>query len=310
VIYYVLCVEISKEKSTIPVAELASFCKTKKVYRDVVICEGEALKLKRLAYSKSVNDLLFTCAFDELEEKMNGMHYNDFCIRVFNAGKEKESIERAIGAVMDGRVDLKNAQNEIRIFLEGDEALVCRNLFTIKERFDERRATKRPFFSPTSLHPRLARAMINLSGAEKEILDPFCGTGGILIEGSLMGLKVYGSDIQQKMVEGCEENLRFFEAKNYNLKRSDIGDLNMERVEAIVTDMPYGKSSYTAKESLRSLYERSFEKFNATLRPGGRAVVCTNRLDYLLSNAMKLNSLHKLYVNKGMRRWIGVFTQI
>jgi len=306
----VLCVEISKEKSTIPVAEIASFCKIKKVYRDAVICEGEALKLKRLAHSKSVNDLLFTCSFEELEEKMHGVHYDDFCVRVFNAGKEKEGLERAIGAVMDGGVNLRNAKNEIRIFLEGNEALVCRNLFIIKERFDERRATKRPFFSPTSLHPRLARAMINLSGAEKEILDPFCGTGGILIEGSLMGLKVYGSDIQEKMIKGCEENLRFFEAKDYNLRRSDIGDLNMERVEAIVTDMPYGKSSYTAKESLRSLYERSFEKFNELLKPEGKAVVCTNNQLLLCAEQFKLHSLHKVYVNKSMRRYIGVFIRI
>jgi tRNA (guanine10-N2)-dimethyltransferase len=84
----------------------------------------------------------------------------------------------------------------------------------------------------------------------------------------------------------------------------------MGRIDAIVTDMPYGKSSYTAKEPLRSLYERSFEKFNELLKPEGRAVVCTNRLDYLLSSAMKLDSLHKLYVNKSMSRWIGVFTLI
>lgn len=313
-----LCVEISKEKSTIPVAEIASFCKIKKVYRDVVICEGETPKLKRLAYSRSVNDLLFTCSPDELQEKTYGMHYDDFCVRVFNAGKEKESMERAIGAVIDGRVNLKSARNEIRIFLEGNEALVCRNIFIIKERFDERRATKRPFFSPTSLHPRLARAMINLSGAKKEILDPFCGTGGILIEGALMGLKVYGSDIQERMIEGCKENLRFFGfgAKdndcNHALSCSDIGESGFKNVEAIVTDMPYGRSSYTAKEQLCSLYQRSFEKFHAILRPGGKAVVCTNNQSFLMLYAehFKLHSLHKVYVNRSMCRYIGVFIRI
>jgi len=49
--------------------------------------------------------------------------------------------------------------------------------------------------------------MVNLSGARREVLDPFCGTGGVLIEAGLIGLEVYGFDIQQSMVEGCKEIL-------------------------------------------------------------------------------------------------------
>jgi len=307
----VLCVEISKERNTIPVAEIASFCRIRGVYDDVVLCEGSAEVLRRLAYSKRVDELLFTCRIDELFEAMPEMEYDDFSVRVFNAGADKGGMERSIGSMIRGSVRLEDPRNELRVFIEGEEVLFCRSLFTIRERFDDRRATKRPFFSPTSLHPRLARAMINLSGAEREVFDPFCGTGGILIEGALMGLGVHGSDIQQRMIDGCRENMGFFGLEGYSLERSDVCDLDAEGLEAIVSDMPYGKSSYTGREPLEQLYSRSFAKFYEMLKPGGRAVICTNNPGLLMQpdTGLSLISLHSLYVNKSMRRWIGVFTK-
>ncbi|GAH56289.1 unnamed protein product, partial [marine sediment metagenome] len=60
--------------------------------------------------------------------------------------------------------------------------------------------------------PKIARALVNLSGVkEKELfLDPFCGTGGILIEAGEIGARVIGIDVQGKMVRGAEENLGFY----------------------------------------------------------------------------------------------------
>ena len=39
------------------------------------------------------------------------------------------------------------------------------------------------------------------------IVDPFCGTGGIAIEASLLGLEVLASDLDSRMVEGTKSNL-------------------------------------------------------------------------------------------------------
>ena len=52
----------------------------------------------------------------------------------------------------------------------------------------------RPEFYPISLNPRMARAMINVAGIKNNeiMLDPFCGTGGILIEGADMDLNIIG----------------------------------------------------------------------------------------------------------------------
>lgn len=63
------------------------------------------------------------------------------------------------------------------------------------------------------LPPKLAQTIVNLAAAttepstEKVILDPFCGTGVILQEATLMGFGVYGSDVDERMVQYTDKNL-------------------------------------------------------------------------------------------------------
>lgn len=75
------------------------------------------------------------------------------------------------------------------------------------------------------LPPKLAQTMINLArGAVNKnstnlitpslhcaqhatLLDPFCGTGVILQEAALMGLTVYGTDLNPQMVDNTKTNL-------------------------------------------------------------------------------------------------------
>ncbi len=71
------------------------------------------------------------------------------------------------------------------------------------------------------LPPKLAQTIVNLAdrgpaGNEtKTLLDPFCGTGVILQEASLMGFKTYGTDIDQRMIDYSRENLEWL-ADNTN----------------------------------------------------------------------------------------------
>ncbi len=59
------------------------------------------------------------------------------------------------------------------------------------------------------LPPKIARMMINVSQG-KNILDPFCGVGTILMEGCELGLKMTGSDFDLRQVERSKENLASF----------------------------------------------------------------------------------------------------
>jgi len=58
------------------------------------------------------------------------------------------------------------------------------------------------------LPPKLAQIMINLAApkAGSHILDPFCGTGVVLQEASLMGYSAYGSDIEPKLIDMSQQN--------------------------------------------------------------------------------------------------------
>ena len=73
------------------------------------------------------------------------------------------------------------------------------------------------------LPPKLAQIIVNLAtgGLKTEdrgpnmnsvtVLDPFCGTGVILQEALLMGYSAYGSDLEPRMIEYTNENLRWLE---------------------------------------------------------------------------------------------------
>jgi tRNA G10 N-methylase Trm11 len=64
------------------------------------------------------------------------------------------------------------------------------------------------------LPPKLAQMIINLAvdnsvpaDPTPRILDPFCGTGVILQEAALMGYRVYGTDLADKMIDYSAVNL-------------------------------------------------------------------------------------------------------
>lgn len=61
------------------------------------------------------------------------------------------------------------------------------------------------------LPPKLAQILINLSKPEPgaTVLDPFCGTGVVLQEAAIMGYNVYGTDIEQRMIDFSTTNLEW-----------------------------------------------------------------------------------------------------
>ena len=102
--------------------------------------------------------------------------------------------------------------------------------------------------------------MINLSNCanNKTLIDPFCGTGGILIEGADMGLKVTGIDLKEK-IEFSKGNLKHFGFKA-NLINSDFKEISSLKLPMIVCDPPYGIAS-TSGENIEELMERSLDVF-------------------------------------------------
>jgi len=123
------------------------------------------------------------------------------------------------------------------------------------KQFMTRKPKKRPFFHPTALTAKLARCMVNLSRANMGsiLLDPFCGTGTILLEAGMIGCKPIGVDIKASMVKGTYKNVRSYGIEETGLIVSDARLLPLKRVDCISTDPPYGRSSTTMGLKTRDL---------------------------------------------------------
>jgi tRNA (guanine10-N2)-dimethyltransferase len=142
------------------------------------------------------------------------------------------------------------------------------------------------------------------------LLDPFCGTGGILLEAGLVGAAPVGSDMKEEMVDGCRLNLRKFDIQA-ELFRADVKDLedHIGRVNAIATDPPYGRSTSTKGRDIRSLYSKSFEVFCNVLEKGRNLaiIVPSEDLISLGRDYMELETSHSLKVHKSLTRHFCLF---
>ncbi|NYT06567.1 MAG: methyltransferase domain-containing protein [Methanomicrobiales archaeon] len=186
-------------------------------------------------------------------------------------------LERLLGTCIAGPVSLSRPAAEYRLVCSGERCFLGRVLFrTDRGSYAYRNPMRRPFFHPGVMMPILARALVNLSraGAGERLFDPFCGTGGVLLEGRLLGMEVLGSDMDPAMLAGCRANL-----PDAELMRADATDLPLRdgSVDAVVTDLPYGQSVCIRGSDMDRLYDASLAEIRRVLRPGRRAVVVTHR---------------------------------
>ena len=95
------------------------------------------------------------------------------------------------------------------------------------------------------LPPKLAQILINLCGdlpKGSRILDPFCGTGVVLQEALLMGYKAYGTDINERMIEYSDRNMKHFNFKDYEVEVGDATSHKWQgKIDAAVCEGYLGK---------------------------------------------------------------------
>ncbi len=221
-------------------------------------------------------------------------------------------------------VDLNAPATTFVLLFTADTCFLCTRVWAIdKRQFGDKRPQARPFFMPGVIMPKVARALVNLSGirAAELLLDPFCGTGGIVLEGAMVGARVLGTDIQRKMVYGAQANLAFFRLPG-SLLVSDATRLPLKResVDAIVTDLPYGRASVVAGSGipedddaraayLARLYEAALAEIHRVLKPGKRAVIVSNSPSLPLRSHARgflRRDAHAYRVHKSLTRYITV----
>ncbi|WP_337860713.1 DNA methyltransferase [Ferroplasma sp.] len=241
-----------------------------------------------------------------------------FYVRVSEMPKtETMNVESEIGKNLGGkgRISFKHPDFIIRVIFM-DKWYLCQLIYERnKKSFEERRAPMRPFFSPVSLHPKYARYLVNTSGTVPgdTLLDPFCGTGGILIEAAMLGRKLIGNDSSLNMVMGTKLNFKYFGIENYKIYNKDITELSLNyKVDGIVTDMPYGRSSEINNHDIVELYREAFVKFNELLKSGGKCSIIVNNLE-LLDYAKKYFNIEKtvpVYQHKSLTRQFIILSKI
>lgn len=169
-----------------------------------------------------------------------------------SSGVDTQATERALGQTLvdaGHAVDLDDPDNVLRAAFAGDVCLVGWQVAERTGGYGARSPTERPFFQPGGMGPLDARALANVAGARlgTRVLDPMCGTGGILVEAGLIGASVVGVDAQYKMVHGARENVRAALGPDAGAAfcRGDATALPFAdgACDAVVFDAPYGRQS-------------------------------------------------------------------
>lgn len=242
-----------------------------------------------------------------------------FAVRTDRIGSTKthslSDLARVIGAHLTKQghvVDLTDPDEELWIWTEGPLIVaVCDVQENNRTQFEDRRVTTREHFSPVTLHPRRAASLVNLARVPGggRIYDPFCGTGGLLLEAALMRYDTWGSDLDETMIQGSYQTLTDtpdgpLEA---TLFVADIGKASemVDRVEGIVADLPYGQASTSDLEELAPLYRRAFEAFAKILPPGALAVIGSPSMELLepvTEFGFTLREHHEEYAHKSLTR--------
>ncbi|MFH1450413.1 MAG: DNA methyltransferase [archaeon] len=180
----------------------------------------------------------------------------------------------------------------------------------LKQGFDQRYPRKRPFSHPTTLDPKLARCMVNLAQPDSgaQIFDPFCGTGGILLEAGLMGFKTIGIDIDSKMIEGCKKNLDHYGVKNFDITVDDF--FKTKKRGVIVTDPPYGKSTSLPGKTVEEFYNLILERLHVIMKLGTLACIGSpttiNFTEMTKNQGFTVKEEHIVYDNQDLSKRIVV----
>ena len=299
--------------------------KLEKDYGKVIAISSSKLLTNKIISRLSMTKRLSKIIFHSQEKKINHI-INDldpieigqksFAIRQIgksNLDEKKTAISIGKKVSDINKTSLDNPEVTILFYQNKDFFISLKLDFgnTAYKRCLKHHISQRPYFSPIGIHPRIARAMVNLSNCkENEILvDPFCGTGGILIEAADMNLNIIGIDLKEKMVEYSTGNLKHFGFKGKMIE-SDFEKINDIKFNSIVCDPPYGIASTTGGEEISSLIKRFIRSIENKMIKGQRLVIALNDTKLLKKQKLKIIYQFKWYIHKSLTRNIMVLEKI
>jgi len=244
---------------------------------------GGLLKLGKIQFEGNINE------FEKFLEKNELIEKDKFTYSILGNGEEgyliqkfKEEKRKAIirhgrkGIKMQGGRDIVLIPNaEVEFFFHEDKKITYFGI--VEQDYSYEEIKKRDMQKPVrreslAISPRLAKILINLSQVKEKglLLDPFCGVGGILQEGIIKNIRVFGSDIDTKAIENAKRNFKWIEQEfkikgEYQFQQGDSRNLKNLQCDGIATEPQLGE---VIREKLPQERAQFFiQKFQAEIIP-------------------------------------------
>jgi tRNA (guanine10-N2)-dimethyltransferase len=336
---------LSGENSTLPFAEIKAILETEDIaYRDVrnfpqilsldtsekcvrpISIRSSMTKIcaKEIFVCKASQDLIIQKMREELNQRYLE-NCNTFAVRIRRIQKSNSQIntkrlEEEIGRIIllrknkDLRVKLIKPERTFIGVLSGKYFIFGCLISKIDlKSFSLREPNKRPFSHPSMMGSKLARCMVNLARPKLDclFLDPFCGTGSLLLEAGLIGCKIIGSDLDPQMIEGCSKNLRHYGIKR-DLIVADARRVPYNNIDCVATDPPYGRSSSTYGSSTRVVISDFLLEIVDILSKNAYVTISSPKCDNeIFENAgFQRIEKHFVYEHKSLTREITVLKKL
>jgi len=193
-----------------------------------------------------------------------------------------QTLEREIGKLVGGKHDLKDP-DEI-VFVDVQDNNLFMGLDLTKTLLSKREY--RIKISNQSINVCIAYSMVRLSGydGKKNLLDPFCKDGVIIIEAALYKKgNINGFDELFHNIRSCEINSKLAKInKEINLSRTDVEWLDTKfkegEVDCIVTIVPY-PSKHVPEKKVKKVYNQFFYQLKYILNKKSKVVIIGQNLD-------------------------------
>lgn len=148
------------------------------------------------------------------------------------------------------------------------------------------------------LPPKIARILVNLAlpagGAGKRLLDPFCGTGTVVMEAMMLGYTGVGTDLRVEAVGQTQKNAswlitQYGLSSTFAVATSDVTHLTQEmiggRVDAVACEgflgalKPKPGAVPNIFKGLEKLYLGAFKQLALVIAPGTRIAIALPRIE-------------------------------
>jgi putative N6-adenine-specific DNA methylase/tRNA (guanine6-N2)-methyltransferase len=188
----------------------------------------------------------------------------------------------ALDARYDASVDLEEYDVEVRVDVHDDRCLV--SVQHTREALSRRHLEG---YQPrAALKANVAYALLRLAHLDAPpdvLLDPFCGSGTLLLEAATHwpNVRGYGNDWNEEAVAGARENIaRAARSDRLSVREGDAWHLaeTFDDVTAdlIVTNPPFGVRMASSMDFF-PFYRRVLGQMAEVLRPAGKAVMLVLR---------------------------------